>query len=177
MSSHFQVLSRHTRLVGVNSKVRRSVSGKELFVDRWLVASRRRSLLHSVRRSYLFESHRISMTRCRCRQNKNHARSRKRRRRRSSFSINVGLVLSSIWILTLLLVPGRSFEISAETKAYKGENHRHDKNDLHLVSHPIRSMSSLYSGLVPRTIWISVGGLIYFGAFEFASAYCFSTNR
>ena len=78
LSSHFNVLSSHARLVGVNNKVHQWVSGKELFVDRWLVALRHLSLLHSVRCSNLFVAHCMSMTRRRRRQNKDHARSRKR---------------------------------------------------------------------------------------------------
>ncbi len=34
----------------------------------------------------------------------------------------------------------------------------------------------LYSGVLPRTMWMSIGGLIYFGAFELATSYFFPHN-
>ncbi|CAF3323295.1 unnamed protein product [Rotaria socialis] len=36
--------------------------------------------------------------------------------------------------------------------------------------------SALYSGVLPRTMWISIGGFVYFGAFELATSLFFSQN-
>ncbi|CAF1404495.1 unnamed protein product [Adineta ricciae] len=36
---------------------------------------------------------------------------------------------------------------------------------------------ALYSGVLPRTTWISIGGLIYFGSFEFVTSWFFSPNN
>ncbi len=35
---------------------------------------------------------------------------------------------------------------------------------------------SLYTGVLPRTMWMSIGGLIYFGAFEFVTSLFFPDN-
>jgi len=37
--------------------------------------------------------------------------------------------------------------------------------------------TALYSGVLPRTMWMSIGGLIYFGAFEFVTSVFFPDNN
>ncbi|CAF2943731.1 unnamed protein product [Rotaria sp. Silwood2] len=53
------------------------------------------------------------------------------------------------------------------------------------ASHPLKIIKNifkqegfmaLYSGVIPRTMWISIGGFVYFGAFEYATSLLFSNK-
>ncbi|UJR38632.1 hypothetical protein I4U23_031297 [Adineta vaga] len=59
-------------------------------------------------------------------------------------------------------------------------------SDADAASHSLKIMkniirnegfTALYSGVLPRTMWISIGGLIYFGAFEFVTSLFFPRNN
>ncbi|CAF0787008.1 unnamed protein product [Rotaria sordida] len=58
-------------------------------------------------------------------------------------------------------------------------------SDADAASHPFKiiknifkqeGFTALYSGVIPRTMWISVGGFVFFGAFELATSFFFPNN-
>ncbi|CAF1305970.1 unnamed protein product [Rotaria sp. Silwood1] len=58
-------------------------------------------------------------------------------------------------------------------------------SDVDAASHPFKiirnivkqeGFTALYSGVIPRTMWISIGGFVFFGAFEYATSLFFSSK-